>query len=222
MTNPALEPTRFIDSSTPALRDFAVRHTARLSTDREKAVALYYTIRDGISYDPYSFDGSIECMVASRVIEKGRGFCVPKAIALAAVLRASGIPARLGFADVRNHLTTDKLKSRMGGRDDFVFHGYTVVQLDGQWIKVTPTFNLSLCEKFHVKPLDWNGTADALFHPFDAGGRRHMEYIRYHGEFDDLPLERMMNAWRDAYGSGVVAGNFTGGDFAAEAKPIKG
>ncbi len=214
-----LSPTKFIDSAAPELKAFAESKTAGLSSPREKAVALYYAVRDGIHYDPYSFDGTMDSLIASKVIAKGRGFCVPKAIALAAVCRAAGVPARLGFADVRNHLTTEKLRARMGGRDEFIYHGYTVMYLDGAWVKATPTFNLTLCEKFRVKPLEWDGKSDALYHAFDLEGRKHMEYVRYHGEFADLPFEKMMNAWKDYYGSGITGG-YSGGDFAAEAKPL--
>ncbi len=220
MNDSSLTPTRFIDSTEPGLVGFVQKRTAGLRTDREKAVALYYAVRDGVKYDPYSFNGSADTLTASKVIEAGKAFCVPKAIALAAACRAAGIPARLGFADVRNHLTTDKLKARMKGQTDFVFHGYTEIFLDGRWIKVTPTFNVELCEKFGVKPLDWDGTADALFHPFDSTGRKHMEYIRYHGTFDDLPLEQMFAAWKAAYGPDVLTLQERDGDFQAEAAPI--
>ncbi len=50
------------------------------------------------------------------MLEAGRAYCVPKAVLLAAVLlaavlRAAGVPARLGFADVRNHVQSDTLRA---------------------------------------------------------------------------------------------------------------
>lgn len=217
-----LGPTAFIDSASPEVRAYVEGKISGLTNPAEKAKALFHGVRDDIHYDPYCFDGTLNSFIASKVIGRGRGFCVPKAVVLAATLRAAGIPARLGFADVRNHLTTDKLRSRMGGIDIFVFHGYTEAWLDGRWIKITPTFNLSLCEKFGVKPLDWDGRTDAIFHPFDSTGRKHMEYVRDRGQFDDLPLADILTAWKEVYGNSLVENGLPGGDFAAEARPISG
>jgi hypothetical protein len=84
--------------------------------------------------------------------------------------------------------------------DTFYYHGYNDIFLDGLWVKVTPTFNLSLCEKFRVKPLDFDGVNDAIFHPFDMEGRRHMEYITDHGCFADLPYDTIIEAFLTHYG----------------------
>ena len=102
--------------------------------------------------------------------------------------RAIGIPSRVGYGDVRNHLATPKLLALLG-TDEFVFHGYAELFLDGVWVKATPAFNIDLCEKFGVLPLEFNGRDDSLFHPYDASGRRHMEYIRQRGSFNDLPFD---------------------------------
>ena len=64
------------------------------------------------------------------------------------------------------------------GTDLFVYHGYTDLCLDGKWVKATPAFNLALCTRFRVKPLEFDGRDDSIFHPFDEDDRRHMEYLR--------------------------------------------
>lgn len=94
---------------------------------------------------------------------------MPKAALLAALYRAGGIPARVGHADVRNHLTSPRLMELMGS-DEFVYHGYTEMWIAGTWVKATPAFNLSLCEKVGMRPLDFDGFADSLFHPQDLSG----------------------------------------------------
>lgn len=100
------------------------------------------------------------------------------------------------------------------GTDVFHHHGYSEVWLDGRWIKATPAFNLSLCEKFGIKPLDFDGKEDSIFHPFDTSGQQHMEYIKDHGPHLDLPFEEMMRAYRHHYpnmltlNSAPAAGNF--------------
>ena len=62
---------------------------------RERAIALYYAVRDGVTYTPYCDFRSPDTYRASAVLAKGAGFCVGKAALLAAVARAEDIPARL-------------------------------------------------------------------------------------------------------------------------------
>lgn len=194
-----LKPTEFIDSDSPEIQAFAQKAVEGATTPREKAVKLYYAVRDDIYYDPYRIDPARKAFKASTILRQGYGYCVAKAVLLAAALRAQGIPCKLHFADVRNHLTTERLKKLMQ-TDTFYYHGYNDIWLDSRWIKVTPTFNLSLCEKFKVKPLEWDGISDAVFHPFDLKGRRHMEYITDHGSFADLPYDAIINTFLTCYG----------------------
>ncbi len=193
-----LMPTRFVDCDAPELRAFAERAAAGESEPRARATALFYAVRDGIRYDPYSVSADPDAYRASRVAQAPAGFCVPKAVLLAAAARAVGIPARLGFADVRNHLASEKLRARMG-TDLFVFHGYAELHLDGAWRKATPAFNRELCARFGVLPLEFDGTADAMLHAFDAEGRLHMEYVRDRGTFADLPFDEMVRVFREVY-----------------------
>jgi transglutaminase-like putative cysteine protease len=120
-------------------------------------------------------------------------------VLLCAAARAVGLTARLGFADVRNHLNSEKLRERLGGTDLFVWHGYTEFFLDGRWVKVTSAFNIELCERFGVMPLEFDGEHDALLHPFTADGRQHMEYVRERGSFDELPLDEILEEFRATY-----------------------
>jgi transglutaminase-like putative cysteine protease len=193
-----LRPAPSIDSGHPLVVAFAHEQTAGLDDPREQAAALYLAVRDGFRYDPYSVDQSPAGFRASGVLERGSGYCVPKAALLAAAARVVGIPSRVGFADVRNHLTSPKLLDLMG-TDVFVYHGYTELRLDGRWVKATPAFNRSLCERTGTLPLEFDGREDSLLQPLDATGRRHMEYLVYHGSYDDVPIEQLRDAWRAAY-----------------------
>ncbi len=192
------QPTYFIDSEHPAIRDFVTETIAPDSDGRERAVALYYRVRDEIRYEPYRISFLPEAMQASATLTRGDGFCVAKSVLLAAVARAAGIPARLGFADVRNHLASKKLLDALG-TDLFIWHGYTDLLIDGKWVKATPAFNLSLCEKVGVAPLEFDGTRDSIFQPFDVAGNRHMEYVADRGTFEDLPLDTLVRDLRDFY-----------------------
>ncbi|MBS4038784.1 MAG: transglutaminase family protein, partial [Hydrogenophaga sp.] len=113
--------TASIDADHPAIRAFVAAHR-RGSTVREQAVSLVHAVRDEVRYDPYRIDLSAPGMRASTCLQQGFGWCVPKAVLMAAVARAADIPARLGFADVRNHMSTEKLRRTMG-TDVFVWHG---------------------------------------------------------------------------------------------------
>jgi transglutaminase-like putative cysteine protease len=193
-----LQPTAFIDSDAPAVIAFA-RETYGEATDEvDRAIRLYYAVRDSIVYTPYCDFRSRDTYRASAVLAKRSGFCVGKAALLAAAARAVGIPARVGFADVRNHLCTPRLRALMG-TDLFYYHGYTELFLRGRWVKATPAFDRGLCDKFGVHALEFDGTADSLFQPEDKSGRRHMEYVRDRGPHVDVPVADIIDAFERGY-----------------------
>ena len=195
-----LRPSRFIDSDHPAISALAAELTDPAADDIRNARALYYRVRDGLRYDPYDIGITESDYLASTILASGRGWCVSKALVLAALCRAASIPARVGYADVRNHLSTERLREAMQ-TDVFYFHGYTSLYLQGQWVKATPAFNIELCEKIGLCPLEFNGREDSLYHEFDLAGNRHMEYLNDRGEHLDLPYEEMMAVMQAHYPS---------------------
>ena len=211
----ALAPTPFIDSDHAAVRDFAAEH-ARGADERARAVALYLAVRDGFRYDPYRVDLSPQGMRASTVLANGHGWCVPKAVLLAAACRSVGISARLGFADVRNHLSTERMRQSMQ-TDLFIWHGYAELFIDGRWLKATPAFNVQLCERFGLLPLEFDGLSDSIYHPYDRAGNRHMEYVQQRGSFDELPLQRIVADFAAVYpGWGQGGTSMARADFGAD------
>ena len=214
-TAATLASTALVDSDHPDVAAFARQHAVG-GTDRERAVALHDAVRDGFRYDPYQVDLSPGGMRASSVIERGIGWCVPKAALLTAACRAAGIPARLGYADVRNHLSTERMRRTMQN-DLFIWHGYTDIWIDGAWRKATPAFNRELCERFGLLPLAFNGHDDSIYHPYDRAGNRHMEYVQYRGSFDDMPLARIVADFERVYPHWIRPGNdMHKADFLAE------
>lgn len=194
-----LEPTWFIDSDSPEVAGFAAEATQGVTGERETAVALFLAVRDGYRYDPYNTSHAPEAFRASSVVESSSNWCVPKSVLLTAAARHMGIPARLGFSDVRNHLSSEKLMESMG-TDLFAWHGYSEMLIDGEWRKASSAFNLELCERFGVKVLAFDGTSDALMHAFDEEGNRHMEYVNERGSFNDLPLDEILATFDELYG----------------------
>lgn len=206
----------FIDSDHADIQAFA-RDRSGTGDDRQRAVRLYYAVRDEIRYDPYNFSIDPDRLRASTTLAVGSGYCVPKAGLLAACARAANIPARIGFADVKNHLASQRLLKLMQ-TDIFYYHGYTEFWLDGRWVKATPAFNIELCERFDVKPLEFDGHEDALMHEFDTSGRRHMQYLNDHGPRADLPLAELETVYRKHYPRLLGSLNELSGDMAAEAE----
>jgi len=195
--NEFLSSGSYVDSAHSSVISFAGKN-AEGKSSRERAISLYYAVRDAIRYNPFLDFSREESYRASHCIAAGEGFCVGKAALLAACARAEGIPARVGFADVKNHLTTPALRARMGS-DLFVYHGYTELLLEGKWVKATPAFNIELCQRFKVKPLEFDGREDSIFHAFDEDNRRHMEYLRDRGSHADVPAAEIMRVFRETY-----------------------
>ncbi len=199
-----LQPTEFLDAGHPAVSAYAEQATIGATGDAERASLLFRAVRDGIRYDPYSVSAAPSDYRASHVAGVDAAYCVPKAVLLGAAARAVGIPARIGFADVRNHLQSERLRQKMG-TDLFVCHGFTELYVGDRWLKATPTFNVELCERFGVAPLDFDGTADALLHEYGRDGGRHMEYVRSRGAFVDLPLAWLLAMLRHHYGDRLLS-----------------
>ncbi|MEW6665232.1 MAG: transglutaminase-like domain-containing protein [Thermodesulfobacteriota bacterium] len=195
-----LLPTAIIDSDHPSIVRYAEQTVAAAGDGPvNKAVSLYYAVRDGIRYDPYYPFYLPEHYRASNVLRSGRGYCVCKASLLCALGRACGIPSRVGFAHVRNHLATRQLLEMMG-TDLFVYHGYTQFYLEDKWVIATPAFNKELCERHKVAPLDFNGREDSLFQPYNTEQKKFMEYVEYLGTYQDIPLAEILAGWKRAYG----------------------
>ncbi len=199
-----LLPTAILDFEHPIVRSFAAKHIGSAKTDVEKAILLYRAVRDEIIYDPYTPFYKPEHYMASEVLKRRRGFCVPKAGLLCALLRGEGIPSRIGFATVRNHLITKQLLEFMG-TDVFSFHAYTEIYLNKKWVKATPAFNRELCERHKVPVLEFDGKRDSLFQAYNLENKKFMEYIEFVGVFPDIPVEMIVRGWKQTYGEERVS-----------------
>ncbi|MFQ5349251.1 MAG: transglutaminase domain-containing protein [Thermoanaerobaculia bacterium] len=193
-----LGPTRYIESDHLEVVAFARRASSGAASARDRAVRLYYAVRDGFRYDPWAFSLEPEVLRASTTLASGSSFCIPKAILLAAAARAVGIPSRLAFADVRNHLASERLLAVMR-TNLFAFHGMTELRIEGRWVKATPAFDIDLCQLFGVLPLEFDGRRDSTLHPFDRAGKLHMEYVVDRGSFADLPLDELTRVTHEHY-----------------------
>jgi transglutaminase-like putative cysteine protease len=217
---PEYQATELLDHGSAEVHEFVRRVlTDDDRTPREQAVRLYYAVRDTLRYEVYGADLSRAGLRASQTLRRRSGMCIHKSVVYAAALRTLGIGSRLVLTDVRNHLASPRLRELIGG-DVFRFHCLTAVHLDGSWVKATPVFNKTLCRLYGMVPLDFDGRSDSMHHPYDQHGRRQMEFLRFHGEFDDLPYELVIDGLRAAHPA-LFAGTttFAAGSLVADATP---
>ena len=191
--------TYTIDCEEESVKEKAQILTTNKETTVDRARALFYFVRDEIKYNPYVPLYTLEDNKASATLQRGEGYCVQKAILLAALARASGIPTKLGFADIRNYILPKKIADAMRGENLFIYHGYVAFYLDRKWVKATPAFDLKMCKKNLIIPVDFDGRSDAQFHRNNREGKLHIEYVRDHGYFNDLPWEKLLEARAGRY-----------------------
>jgi hypothetical protein len=206
-----LQPTEFLDFDDANVCEFAWRNSAGAKTEREKAVKLYYAVRDGFQYNPNVLDLRREGLRASNLLTRNRGYCVEKAVLLAAAARAVGVPSRLSFYIVRNHIATEKLE-RLLRKNYLVFHGAAELFVENKWLKTTPAFNKQLCSYLRVEPLEFDGTKDSIFQEFDKSGNIFMKYLHEYGEFSDLPYELYLKELKKHYPHIFEDKKYTNGD----------
>ncbi len=184
-----LKCTEIIDCDNDTIKKQAQLVVNNLSTDREKAVALYYFVRDEVKHNPYAPAASAEDHKASWTLERGNGQCQHKSALLTALCRVVGIPARVGYVDIRDHLLSEKFRQMVGGDNLLIQHGYAELYINGEWLHVSSAYDLATCDKGGFVPVDFDGTRDAKDSPLDKEGRPHIEHVTDHGNFDDFPWD---------------------------------
>ena len=194
-----LASTPTIDCDNEAVREKAQNMTGGQQQLIDKARSLFYFVRDEIQYNPYLLSAHIEDYRASEVLRQEQGWCVQKAVLLAALARAVGIPARLHFADIRNHLLPNR-DEQLLGTNLFSYHGCSELYIEGKWVKATPAFDLRMCQQNRIVPVEFDGKNDAIFHSHNLDGQLHIEHIQDHGYCEDVPLDEMLDAWVEVYG----------------------
>lgn len=199
-----LEATEAVESTHPAVRERAAAACRGCHTDAERARALFLDVRDGVRYSMYVPFFSREHYRASVVLARGSGYCVQKAVLLAALARASGVPARLVFVDIRNHRAPQRVIEMMG-TDLFTCHSYAELYIDRRWVAATPAFDRATCAQHGYPLVTFDGRHDAIFPPRDDQGRPFVEYVRTHGRYRDVPLDTLLEAWEQTYGKQRVA-----------------
>ena len=139
-----LAPTRLIDSTHAAVIEQARRLTAGCTSDRERLERIYYFVRDM----PYDILAAFRDLAAGRgrasdVLQAGRAFCMGKASSFVALCRAAGIPARVGFQQLRcpdKPFMSEEVR-RLWGDRSLPRHSLGEAYLDGRWLKLDATID---------------------------------------------------------------------------------
>lgn len=199
-----LLPTDIVDSDHVEVITYAQENAGPNIKDHvSTAINLYYAVRDGFRYNPYSPFWISEYYRASSTLKRKNGMCTTKSVLLCAVARACGIPSRLGYANVKNHLTTKQFIN-LTGSGIFMYHSFTEFYLDGSWVKASPAFDKMICKRHNVVPLDFNGREDSLYHLYNTKQELFMEYLKFHESRSDVPVDEIVNAFEEEYGKDRV------------------
>jgi transglutaminase-like putative cysteine protease len=183
----ALEPSARIDSDHPAIRGRA-RALTQGTTDSDEVVgALFAYVRDAIAYDMAPDLSGDDPWRASDTLARRRGFCQQKAVLLAALLRAAGIPAALSFQVLRSHQIPPHYAEFLGGQDMDV-HGLNLVHLGGVWRRIDATLDRALCDRRGYRLVEYRpGDDDLLLPKTTLSGDQHFEIIEELGHYLDVP-----------------------------------
>jgi len=192
------KPTKYIDSDSYIVREIANNLARDASNIVDLARKIFYYVRDGIKYSIYVDYFNRDLYRASVIIKNGYGYCVQKAIVLAALYRAVGIPAKICFADIINHSLSSEVYNLLK-TNLFVYHGYTEVYIGGRWIKLTPVFDLGTAIKMNIDPLEFNGYDDVILPKYNKLGKLQFTYVKYRGCYVDPPIEDIINVFKSMY-----------------------
>ncbi len=195
-----LQPSVFYDFDKKKVKNKALEITEGLKTDEEKAIALFYFVRDGLKYNMRLFIPKVkQNFIASKILRKREGFCVSKSILLSSLARAVGIPARIHLVDLINHKVSQKVVDLMG-TNIMYYHGFSEFYLNDKWIKLTPSFDKETAIRGGFIPMcEFDGEHDAVFPKYDNEGNLFGEYVGDHGVHADLPLEEIDKLFDEKY-----------------------
>jgi transglutaminase-like putative cysteine protease len=193
-----LKPTYFIDYDNPIIKNKVSELIKNIENDTERAVKLFYFARDSVKYNPYSPCYNRDDYKSSVILKRRFGYCIQKAILLCSMIRCANIPCKLIFVDIKNYKAPEKLTKLFG--DTYYFHGYCQIYLNNKWVSAAPTFNIEMCDKFGYTPTEFNGINDALLHKYNKNNELTFEYVNFHGEFDDLPFDLIMEGFKKELG----------------------
>lgn len=197
-TSACLTSTPFIDVNHPSIVSIVERLGVADMAAPARAAALFRFVRDEIQYE-FMAKLAPEDYVASHILRVGRGFCVQKAVLLAALGRAAGVPTALVLSDQRDHSLSPKIRDALG-TNVMHHHGLVAFYLEGRWLMADASLSPDLVARKGYRLVEFDGRSEALQAGTTLSGAPHAEYLRFHGRYDELPFAQMIAAFLAAYG----------------------
>lgn len=198
-----LSPAPGITSDDSYVLELAQTLTEGTQNDRERVVRLFEFVRDHIRYNLNAPFHKLAHYEAQNTLRRKEGFCIQKSSLLVTLARSIGIPSRLVFADIRNHLLPDHLIQFMG-TDIVTYHCYVEWFLKDDWIKVAPSFDEKTCRENGFRLVIFDGYHDAVLPSEDLYGQPHITYLKQHGVYNGIPIEEILEAWKRFYGQKIL------------------
>lgn len=195
-----LRETNFIDYSSPIVQDVIAELDLDGLDDIEKAKKLFYYVRDATKYSIKGVSLNPDTFKASFTLKQNSSYCIPKALALCTLARSVGIPSRIHLVDFINHRLTPELQN-LWGTNLMASHAFTEMYLNNRWVKATPALDKKTCSDHKFRLVEFDGINDGMLQPTDINNNPHVEYVNDHGTFDDLPLDVIMNIFKENYGN---------------------
>lgn len=180
--------TDVIDSDGATIRSLADEVAGDAVDEPSCVKAIFDWVRDEIRYDMGPVLVDRRDWTASVTVQRGYGFCQQKAVLLAALLRARGIPAGIGIESLLDHKIPPHFADYMGSQEIPV-HGYTTVFVDGLWQRIDATLESALCERKGYRLVEYAPGADRLLPSTDLAGRPHFDHLGESGQWADVPDE---------------------------------
>lgn len=185
-----LAPTPMCDADHAAVRRMAAEITRRAGTQREAAVALFYWVRDNVTYTMGDWNWR-----ASETLALRHGTCSNKANLMVAMARALGIPAgfHVQYVSTPAYFSGGFIPLVRRSVRDIAIHVYVTLFIDGRWVKADPTDDKALSDAIeaivpHAKAFDFDGENDAVI-PFAEGS-----VVSDRGPFTDIDADLMRQA----------------------------
>jgi hypothetical protein len=232
-----LKPTERVESDNPAIIKKALEVTAGKTSPYEKAKAVYGFVQ---SYMNYSHDDTVANKGALSALNTGKGVCEDHADLMVALLRASGIPARVanGYVprEMYNVLNQEEYITSDGGiwleRDNCYnsVHSWVEYYLENEgWIPCETSTSANqngriIWDNFYTMEADW------IYIPHTYDSRSHEEWINtvkklnsliiYKGEKTIPSSYTFLKCNTETSGDFPVFLRFKGQDTAGDTTPV--
>jgi transglutaminase-like putative cysteine protease len=206
-----LKPTELIDSDHPDVVAAARRLTQGCASDEEKLGRIYAYVRDM----PYDILRAFRDLAegkrrASDVLAAGHAFCMGKASSFAALCRAAGIPARIGFQqlDCPDKPFMSEEVRRLWGDRPLPWHSLGEAWLGGKWLKLDATIDSAAAEakgRPYTRQFDGEHDIPTVEGPILRDLESHADYPREVAEWYETMAREVMRAVKEAEANGAIA-----------------